>query len=183
MKQVVKLGLASVFDPTIAKQDSYLYVIYGAIGNRVALYVGQTKGATGALGRLSQHLSDTNSNTYLQRLYNITEFEEVLLDKVDFATVRFSTKRELNFDSREYREAVENHVQRNLLNWLHEHELKNISIVSRTRGNAYSKRQDIQAEANRICSSLEYWILERHQLLNNKAGTSPSQHPLPKNFP
>ena len=162
MKHSVKLGVATIFDASIAKKNSFLYIIYGVFANRATLYVGQTKGSTGALGRLSQHLSDTNSNTYLQRLYNIYYYEAVQLERVDFAAVRFSTQKVLNFDSREYREAVENLVQRNLLNWMRKHKLK-IPIVSRTNSNAYSKLQHIQEEANKISSALEPWILERHQ--------------------
>ncbi len=68
MRNTVEIGQATVFDVTIAKQNPFLYAVYGVSETGVALYIGQTRGRTGALGRLSQHLSDTPWNTYLQRL-------------------------------------------------------------------------------------------------------------------
>ncbi len=65
-------------------------------------------------------------------------------------------------ESSAYREAVENLVQLRLLNWVTDQKLK-ITIVSRTRGNAYNRLQDIQAEADRISGTLESWILECYQ--------------------
>ena len=162
MKHGVKLGLATVFDATIAKHHPFLYTIYGLFGNRATLYIGQTHSREGALRRLAQHLSDTDWNTYLQRLSDFYKYEKILLERVDFAAVRFSSQEEWNFDSLEYRIAVEHLVQRNLLNWIDEHKLQ-IPIVSQTRANAYSNRQYIQEEASRITNALEPWILECYQ--------------------
>ena len=139
-----------------------MYAIYGTVENRATLYVGQTRGRTGALGRLAQHLSDGNNNTYLQRLSNVYYYEEVPLEKVDLAAIRFTSKEIFHIDSQEYRRAVENLVQLRLLNWLYEYNLE-ISIVSQTRSNSYSKLQDIQEEADRISGLLEPWILEFHR--------------------
>ena len=154
--------LAAIFDVTIAKRSQFLYTIYGVLENRATLYIGQTRAKTGPLGRLTQHLSDTYGNTYLQRLSDLYHYEEVPLEKVEFVAVRLTPARMFQIDSPVYREAVENLVQRRLLNWVTEQRLK-ITIVSRTRGNAYNKLQDIQAEADRIANALESWILERYQ--------------------
>ncbi len=162
MKHSVEIGQATVFDVTIAKKNGFLYTIYGVVDNLATLYVGQTRGRTGALGRLAQHLSDGNNNTYLQRLSNIDYYEEVPLEKVDFAAIKFTPKEIFQIDSQEYRKAVENLVQLRLSNWLYEHNLK-IRIVSQTRPNSYSKLQDVQEEADRISGLLESWILEFHR--------------------
>ena len=49
MRLSVELGLATVYDATIAKQNPFLYTICGVFEDRVTLYIGQTKGQTGAL--------------------------------------------------------------------------------------------------------------------------------------
>ena len=162
MKHSAELGLATVFDATIAKKNGFLYTIYGVVDNQVTLYIGQTRGRTGALGRLAQHLSDGNNNTYLQRLSNAYSYEEVPLERVDLAAIRFTSKEIFQIDSQEYRKAVEHLVQRQLLNWLYEHNLK-IRIVSQTSSNAYGKLQDVQEEADRISDLLKPWVLEFHQ--------------------
>ena len=159
MKITVEFGIATVSDATIAKQHSFLYTIYGVFENCVTLYVGQTRGQTGALGRLAQHLSDTQGNTYIQRLSDLYHYEEVVLGRTDFAAIRFTPEKMFQIDSPIYREAVEDLVQRGLLNWVAEQKLE-ICIVSRTRPNSYNKLQDIQEEAERISSALEPWILE-----------------------
>lgn len=162
MKHSAELGLATVLDATIAKKNGFLYTIYGVVENQATLYVGQTRGRTGALGRLAQHLSDGNNNTYLQRLSNIYYYEEVPLKKVDLAAIRFTSKEIFQIDSQEYRKAVEHLVQLQLLNWLYEYNLK-VHIVSQTSSNAYGKLQDVQEEADRISGLLKPWILEFHQ--------------------
>ena len=146
----------------LRNEAGFLYTIYGIWEDHATLYVGQTRGRRGALGRLAQHLSDASGNTYMQRLSDIYRYEEVVLERVDFVAVRFTETRTFWLDSPVYREAVEDLVQRRLLNWLYEHKLA-ISVISRTRSNTYSKLPYIQEEANRISNALEPWILERYQ--------------------
>ena len=162
MRDAAERVLATFFDATLAKRSQFLYTIYGVLENHATLYVGQTRAKAGPLARLTQHLSDTYGNTYLQRLSDLYHYEEVPLGKVEFAAVRFTPVRMFQMDSPAYREAVENLVQQRLLTWVTEQRLK-ITIVSRTRGNAYNKLQDIQAEADRISGALESWILECYQ--------------------
>ncbi|MYB64028.1 hypothetical protein F4X73_05015 [Candidatus Poribacteria bacterium] len=162
MRTVVRHGLATIIDTTIAKQKSFLYSIYGVFADRATLYIGQTIGKTGALGRLAQHLSDAHGNTYCQRLSHLFHYEEVELERTDLVAVRFANERIFEIDSPVYREAVEDLVQRILINWVTEQELA-ICIVSRTRPNSYNKLENIQKEASRISKVLEPWILECHQ--------------------
>ena len=162
MRHLAELGLATVFDITIARKVGFLYTIYGLVKNQATLYVGQTRGWTGALGRLAQHLSDSNANTYLQRLSDVYEYQEVPLEKVDFAAMKFAPREEFQIDSQEYRKAVEDWVQARLKNWIHKKNLS-IFVASQTRPNTYSKLQYVQEEASRISNALEPWILERYQ--------------------
>ena len=158
----MKLGLATVFDVTIAKKVGFLYTIYGIVEDQATLYVGQTRGWTGALGRLAQHLSDSDVNTYLQRLSDVYDYIEVPLDKVDFAAMKFASRSEFQIDSQEYRKAVEDRVQAELTDWILNKEL-GIFVVSRTTRNTYSDLDYVKEEADRISSALEPWILECHQ--------------------
>lgn len=158
----MELGLATVFDVTIARKAGFLYTIYGIVENQATLYVGQTRGWTGALGRLAQHLSDSDVNTYLQRLSDVYDYIEVPLDKVDFAAMKFASRSEFQIDSQEYRKAVENWVQAELTNWILEKNLS-IFIVSRTTRNTYSDLDYVKEEAARITGALEPWILECHR--------------------
>ena len=47
MKHSAELGLATVFDVTIAKKNGFLYTIYGLVEDQATLYVGQTRGLQG----------------------------------------------------------------------------------------------------------------------------------------
>ena len=162
MSQPMRPGLATVFDITIAKKMGFLYTIYGLVENQATLYIGQTRGYTGALGRLAQHLSDSDANTYLQRLSDVYEYYEVPLEKVDFAAMKFASREEFQIDSQEYRKAVEDWVQARLKNWIREKNLS-IFVVSRTQPNTYSQLHYVKEEATRIAGSLEPWILECHR--------------------
>ncbi|RKU33148.1 hypothetical protein C6496_22800 [Candidatus Poribacteria bacterium] len=159
----MQLGLATVFDITIAKKMGFLYTIYGLVENQATLYVGQTRGWTGALGRLAQHLSDSDANTYLQRLSDVYEYHEVPLEKVDFAAMKFTSREEFQIDDQEYRIAVENWVQARLKNWIREKNLS-IFVASRTRSSTYSQLPYVKEEATRIANALEPWILECHRI-------------------
>ena len=166
MRKTVERVVATIFDVTIAKRSPFLYTIYGVLedrailyGDRATLYVGQTKDKRGPLGRFVQHLA---GSTYLQRLSDLYHYEEVPLGKVDFVAIRFTPEKMFQIDDRVYREAVEGLVQQKLINWVDEQKLE-ITIVSQTRENSYSKLPSIQEEADRIFSDLESWIRERYQ--------------------
>lgn len=163
MINTVERVVATIFDVTIAKRSPFLYTIYGVLEDRATdrgtLYVGQTKDKRGPLGRFVQHLSDS---TYLQRLSHLYHYEEVPLGKVDFVAIRFTPKKMFQTDNRVYREAVEGLVQQRLINWIKEQKLE-ITIVSQTHENSYSKLPNIQEEADRISGVLEPWILECYQ--------------------
>ena len=56
MRHSVELGLATVFDVTIAKKNGFLYTIHGVVEDQATLYVGQTRGHIGALCNYPQKL-------------------------------------------------------------------------------------------------------------------------------
>lgn len=163
MKNSVEHVLATIFDYAIARESQFLYTIYGLLDNQATLYVGQTRAKTGPLGRLTQHLSDAPNNTYLQRLSDTYDYEQIPLARIDFAAVRFTPVRMFQLKSPVYREAVEDLVQLRFLNLFSERNLP-ITIVSQVRGNAYSKLPGIQKEAERIYVDLEPWVLECHTM-------------------
>ena len=84
------------------------------------------------------------------------------LDNVDFAAMKFASRSEFQIDSQEYRKAVEDWVQAELIDWILEQNL-GIFVVSRTTRNTYSNLDYVKEEAARITSALEPWILECHQ--------------------
>ena len=161
MRHPTELVLATVFNLTSVKQSQFLYTIYGILENHATLYVGETRGKIGPLGRLTQHLSDGDNNTYLQRLSDIYHYEKVPLERVDFVAIQFTPSPIFQIDSPVYRQAVEGLVQLSLLNWIHRHKLK-ITVVSRISANAYRKDQSVREEADRISSLLESRILGFH---------------------
>ena len=163
MRNSIEHVLATIFDYTIARESQFLYTIYGLLDNQATLYVGQTRAKTGPLGRLTQHLSDAAHNTYLQRLSAIYDYEQIPLARIDFAAIRFTPVEMFQLNSPVYREAVEDSVQKQLLNLVADQKLA-ITIVSRTHGNPYSKLPNIQKEAKRIYVDLEPWILECHTM-------------------
>ena len=159
--------VATIFDITIAKRSPFLYTIYGVLedratlyGDRATLYIGQTKDRRGPLVRFVQlWLEAPIFNAFLIFI----TMKEVPLGKVDFVAIRFTPEKMFQIDDRVYREAVEGLVQQKLLNWVDEQKLE-ITIVSQTRENSYSKLPGIQEEAARISSDLEPWILECYQI-------------------
>lgn len=85
MRNAAERVLARIFDATIAKRSQFLYVIYGVVETHATLYVGQTRAKAGPLHRLTQHLSDTYGNTYLQRLFDLYHYEEVPWRKLNLS--------------------------------------------------------------------------------------------------
>ncbi|TLS77931.1 hypothetical protein FE236_02185 [Mariprofundus erugo] len=140
----------------IAKHAAYIYAIY-AEGFR-ALYVGQTFSRSGALGRLSQHLSDTSSNTFKQRLCAQFGYATVKVGAVRFFAFKLSEEHESFYlESRDYREAVEMLVQCKVLSELSSRK-KNVVVVSRVSSNAYTRLKYIQDEADLVSVAMVDWL-------------------------
>jgi hypothetical protein len=110
----------------------------------------------GALGRLSQHLSDTNNNTLKQRLSATFKYSDVDPVDVDFFAIRLSPHKTY-LDSREFREAVEHLVQKSAIKFAIDQELQ-LPVISRTDSNAYVRQQFVIDEAERISAILNSWL-------------------------
>lgn len=147
---------ATVSSNAIARKAGFVYLIY--VREIKALYVGQTYSMYGALGRFSQHLSETNSNTLRQRVcaiygYDEYEFAEVLINAVQLSSIK-----SFNQSSSEYREAVESIVNNKIITFASNN--KSGFVISRTRSNPYIKEGYVVEEANDVISIFEAWLLQ-----------------------
>jgi hypothetical protein len=145
---------ASLSDGRIAKQAPYIYCVYCAQPR--AIYIGQTANMFGALGRLSQHLSDRNNNTLKQRLSANFGYVDVDPIDVEFFAIRLNPHHTY-FGNREFREAVEHLTQQNAISFIIDQEL-DLPVISRTDSNGYLGQQSIIEEANRISGILTSWL-------------------------
>jgi hypothetical protein len=75
----------SVSDAAVAQRRGYIYAAYPLSFS--ALYIGQTRGAGGAIGRLAQHLGEGAGNTLRLRLCDVFRYDEVEIGPVSFAAV------------------------------------------------------------------------------------------------
>ena len=129
----------------------YIYLIF--VPSLPVAYVGQTRSTYGAIGRFTQHISRTDSNTFLQRVSAILKLEDVVLRDVNFYACRLPNENRFHGASSEYREAIEGSVQISLLRRF---EVENVRapLVSRVRLNAYSSQSDISHIADEIAGEL-----------------------------
>ena len=142
-------------DGAIARHGGYVYLIYSPEFG--AVYVGQTAARSGALGRLSQHLGDSNTNSFRQNLGRYFHYQEVDLEKVEFASVPLSQRSEFQGKGRVYRESVEYLVQTALVKYIHFHEIRAV-IVSNVRFNAYCELPFVEEEADTVITQLSAWL-------------------------
>ncbi|MBP3955358.1 hypothetical protein J8F10_08705 [Gemmata sp. G18] len=148
---------ATVHDAAVATRAPYIYGILLTFDGTTILYVGQTISQTGALGRLSQHLSETMGATLRQRLqarYEITGIEGLALE---FAAIRLGEQTGFWKDEPDYREAVESLVQYGMVNELCSRKLP-VCVISRVQPNAYSRLAYVRAEADRVRNALVSWV-------------------------
>lgn len=145
---------AHISNSEIAANRAFIYFIF--VKEIKALYVGQTFSAYGALGRLSQHLSESNSNTLKQRIKAIYGYESIDFEEIYFTAAALSNRKSFQQRGADYREAVEALISNRVINFVSG---KKIGIVvSRVQFNSYTKLKYIQAEANSISIFFENWI-------------------------
>lgn len=155
------LGSVSVSDAFVSTRRPWLYAIYAPQWS--ALYLGQSSGREGALGRLAQHLSTGDMCTFRRRLCERYEYE---LESLSIGTVLLwcqSLGEEYGpFTSEDYREAVEYLVQQKLLNKVAEMPLRGrVGIVSNVESNAYTRDVRVISAAEMISLKLEQWLLQQ----------------------
>lgn len=127
------------------------------------MYIGQTFGGRGAIGRLAEHLSLGTGSTFRKRLCQVKNFEDVAIGRVRFAAHRLSDHSVFHDDARDYREAVEVLVQYQLLNELLSRKLA-LGVVSRVTSNAYTEQDFVKTEAAMAVGSFLEWLIEGARL-------------------
>lgn len=152
-------------DSQIAHFRAFVYAIY--ICNHRAMYVGQTRSRTGALGRLSFHLSEGEGSTVKARIATLYRFDEVILRGIRFAAFPLSSLKIFASDARDYREAVEALIQQRLLEKLTDEHFP-VPVVSRIRHNDYMSDPAVTAEVDRIFSELWQWFLRVNEMCANQ---------------
>lgn len=132
---------ARIDDSSIGFPRGYVYLIFSRIPN--ALYIGQTRNELGALGRLSQHLSQTESNTFLKRVAQRHSLENATPSDIIFLAIDLPREKRFEGSSSEYREAIEGAVHLIFLKQLCAKGL-NAPLISNYRINGYSRELDIE---------------------------------------
>ncbi len=161
---MARASRAKISCSDIADRYAFIYCIHAivSIGANIkceAVYIGQTRNRFGAIGRLSQHLSnDDTCNTFKQRVRAIYNAEENLTD-ISFIVCPFSPLKPFLLDSPDYREAVEAIVQDKIIQCIVKQNLK-MGVVSRISYNAYMRERFVQDEANAISKTIVSWIHE-----------------------
>ena len=120
-------------------------------------YIGQTFAQYGFLGRLAQHLSDTPAATFRRQLSSIYRLDASALDGCEVVGYAARLPNTKQYGLQDYREAVEFLVQCGLINLLAESGTA-VTVVSRARGNGYTKLQYIRSASSRISSDFYLWL-------------------------
>lgn len=149
-------------DANIAKKAPFIYFIFAQVidnqGNVVkALYIGQTLSSLGPMGRLNQHLSDLNFNTFKQRLNTALNYQPNSLKKVHFAAFCLTSRAEFTSNARDYREAIEYLVQQKIINFITSNSI-GIVVVSIVRSNNFISQPFVSHEGNEIFTGIIRWI-------------------------
>lgn len=147
----------SVSSDLAARRVPFIYAGYARSCG--ALYLGETRGSNGVLGRIAQHISETASNTFRQRVCAVLGCDEVAMDGVEFVAVALSGYPGFATDSPEYRRAVEYNVQLRLLNMLAASRLP-MTLVSRVAGNGYTGMPIVVREADAVARLLHGGLTE-----------------------
>ncbi|MBK6709673.1 MAG: hypothetical protein IPG51_04920 [Chloroflexi bacterium] len=150
-----KTALVSVHDCSIALNGAYIYVIYAPQFN--CIYVGQTRGNYGAMGRLAQHISDSYGNTFKQKVQRYFDLEEPILGHLEFAAYRLPERQEFLSAATDFREAIEYLIQKNLILMTSRIQMK-VGCVSRVKSNAYQKQDFIKAEGEIASEFFFQWL-------------------------
>ena len=113
----------------------------------------------GALGRLSQHLSeDYNCNTFRQRIEIIYKRNNHICENIHFLSTPLLPLKVFSTSASDYREAVEYIVQDKLINFLVNQELQ-YHCVSRVRPSGYGEEKFIKEEAERVFENFSKWFV------------------------
>jgi hypothetical protein len=141
----------------IGQPGGYIYLIFAPSVN--IAYVGQTRSAFGPIGRLAQHISNTDSNTFIQRVTTILKLDKAELNNIYFFAAALPAEKKFSESPSEFREAVEGLVQSLLLNLIAKKNPKAI-LISRVRLNAYSSSDEIAEIAGLIAHAFSELLVQ-----------------------
>lgn len=142
----------------LAGRSAFLYAVREQkIG---VLYIGQTRGPYGAMGRLAQHLSwDMDSNTFRRRVLTVFNLDEIEFQDIEILAVPFPDEPKYQDDARDYREAVESLVHDHVRTFLTRlNSSARLCLVSRAYRHPYRKDAEVIALAKRIGREICEWI-------------------------
>lgn len=145
---------ASINKGEIGHRSPYVYGIVAL--EFPALYIGQTLSEIGAIGRLAQHLSNANGNTFRKRIADTFSYDEVELGPVEFAAFKLPDRAEFVNRVPDHREAVEVLVQYSIINMMIEHDLS-CPIISRTSFNPLANQRFVRIQAGYASKELFEW--------------------------
>ena len=149
------LLLASVRDDNLARPNGYVYA--ALVVRERMVYIGQTRGQHGALGRFSQHLAFTPPGTLRTRVEQVLRTDLVDLGVVEFAAVQLGPHRQFHAAARDHREAIEALCQYELIEWSVSTDNK-VGFISRVGLNGYVRNPAVRAEASRLVVLLAGWL-------------------------
>ncbi len=132
-----------VSNTEIGARRGYIYAVVLPVYR--VLYIGQTRNALGALGRLAQHLSYSGSATLRQRIARHLGGHAVDLGDACSIAYSLADRTEFSGDSGVYREAVEAVTQATILNALGDTGVR-LVVLSYVERNGYVG-QDLVVEA------------------------------------
>jgi len=146
---------ATIHNGSISEESPYVYTIYSREFD--AVYVGQTQSVRGALGRLSEHLSDSRGNTFKQKIQSFFKYDYVSLNGVEFAAFPLIGRSE--YKERAYREAVEFKLQNEILNRIGDSQIHPV-VVSAQQPSSYSDVEFVEKQSLRVANLLFDWLLD-----------------------
>ena len=149
------LLLASVRDDNLARPNGYVYA--ALIVRERLVYIGQTRGRHGALGRLSQHLAFTPPGTLRTRVEQVLGTDLKDLGVVEFAAVQLGPHRQFHARARDHREAIEALCQYGLIEWNVSTGNK-VGFISRVEFNGYVRDPAVRAEVSRLVVLFSGWL-------------------------
>ena len=145
--------LTADVDGGLARRTAFVYAVYAPEYRMV--YVGQTMAREGALQRLTQHLSEGDSNTFRQRVRQLLDLEDAPFGRVHFAAVPLDAQR---YGLQSYREAVEIGVQRELRRRVSAGAVR-AGLVARVRSNGYVDLGPVRSDAEAIGAAMYRWFV------------------------
>lgn len=140
-------------DASISNKKPYVYILYSHEYN--SLYVGETYSSRGALGRLSEHLSDASGNTFSQKIESLKNIKKITFGKVSFGAISLGTRSD--FRSKGHREGVEMLLQYKLINKIADAPF-NVAVVSAQSNSSYADVSFVKAKSDEVLEQIYLWL-------------------------